>query len=366
MDERALHLQMEIHRHLIELASIADDKNKRLHVEIETQRVAKVNLVTLVNVEFEDQEMGLKLYTNTELPESDYHGEQFKDYLSGSELWGYYDACPAEVVYGEKKESASFLTGSATHSEVLEMHSFDDLYYRGYESPENVIRTQSGVKAKLKELGIKAETKGHFWAWCCALLKADSSLIIEEVEDLLVDYANQGKTKLKPEQYDNAKLMRKQLMQYPTYSEFVINGMCEHSIVGEIEINGEMVKVKTRPDIIYNNSIANYKTAADVKPGKLVRDCYNFGYFAKEYFNAIVYEALTGVFPGIYILAQSKKKPFVCTGIKMTDEMIEIGKSQFEQAFALWKACKDANQYIDYAQNEWLEPEVPAYMLTGL
>lgn len=49
-----MHLQMEIHRHLIELASIADDKNKRLHVEIETQRVAKVNLVTLVNVEFED------------------------------------------------------------------------------------------------------------------------------------------------------------------------------------------------------------------------------------------------------------------------------------------------------------------------
>ena len=124
------------------------------------------------------------------------------------------------------------------------------------------------------------------------------------------------------------------------------------------------VKVKTRPDIIFGQSITNYKTAASAKPKDLVKAAYNHGYFMKEVFNALVFEQFNGYFPQINILAQSKKAPYVCTMFTMTQDMIDIGMAQLQEAFALWSACKDSGQVIDYAQGEILEDlEVEPWML---
>lgn len=306
--------------------------------------------------------MALKLFTNTELPESEYHGEEYKDYLSGSELWEFLSKCPAEAVYGEKKESASLITGSAAHSEVLEMHSFDEIYYRGYEPTEDCLTSDAEIRKYLKDkgrAGFSNKTGEVLWE---AVKQCDPNQHCLREQEKLYAEANEGKQLLPFNIYDNCKAMREQLMQYPSYSQAVIEGDCEYSIVGEMEIGGETVKVKSRPDIIHNGAIINYKTTTDASPDKIVRDSFNFGYLMKEFFNAIVFEALHGYFPVVRILAQSKKKPYVCTGITLTDEQIEIGRLQFEKAFALWKACKDAGAYIDFAQGDWLEVETPQWM----
>ena len=306
----------------------------------------------------------LKLYTNTELPESEYHGEQFKDYLSGSELWGYFDACPAEVVYGEKKDSEALAFGSLVHCAVLEPDVFHAKYARDFEAPENCLTSDAAMKAWLKEHGIAGySTKSNF-ELVEMVKKADANQLCFIDEQAKYQEENEGKEFIKPVIFDQLTAMRDTIDRYPSYSELIDNSVCESSIVGYSELLG--VNVKTRPDVMQSGVICNYKTTSSAKPEHVMRDCYKYGYFMKEYLSALVVQELTGEFPQILILAQSKTAPYVCTGIKMTDEMIEIGKSQFEQAFALWKACKDANQYIDYAQNEWLEPEVPAWMLTGL
>lgn len=308
--------------------------------------------------------MTLKLFTNEELPENEYHGEAYADYLSGSELWAYFDGCPAEYVYGERKETQSLITGSAVHSEVLEMATFDDLYYRGFEPVEGAFTSDAAMKAQLKAIGRTGYSTKAGLALAEMLLEAEPESIIRIVEEKRLADKNEGKTLLPFAQYDMAKAMREQLMNYPNYSEYINHGLCEHSIVGECEILGRTVKVKTRPDIIFGQSITNYKTAASAKPKDLVKAAYNHGYFMKEVFNALVFEQFNGYFPQINILAQSKKAPYVCTMFTMTQDMIDIGMAQLQEAFALWSACKDSGQVIDYAQGEILEDlEVEPWML---
>ena len=298
--------------------------------------------------------MKLQQLTAVELPESEYHGEQYADYLSGSELWAYIDSCPAEYVYGELEKTASLITGSAVHSEVLEMHNFDELYYRGFEPTEESFTSDAAIKAKLKAIGMTGYSTKKGQELYDQLLKAEPTSIIKNVEDAKLAELNEGKTLLSYKDYDLAKAMREQLMQYPTYAEYVQNGECEASIVGECELFGRTVKVKTRPDIVYGNSITNYKTAASAKPSDLVRHSFKYGYFMKEVFNALVFEQLHGHFPCINILAQSKKAPYVCTMFEMTQDMIDVGMALLQQAFDLWAQCKDAGVVVDYAQGEIL------------
>lgn len=307
--------------------------------------------------------MTLQHLTAQELPEYEYHGEQYADYLSGSELWDYIDTCPAEYVYGEKKETQSMITGSAVHSEVLEMHSFDDFYYRGFEPTDDTLTSDAAVKSRLKELGIAGySTKSGKDLWDM-LLNAEPDSLIEKNEIRKMEEANPDRTMLPFAQYDMVKAMRKQLMQYPVYAEYINDGLCESSIVGECELFGRKVKVKVRPDIILGNSITNYKTAASAKPSDLIRSSARNGYFMKEVFNAIVVEQLTGTFPKIYILGQSKKAPYVCTMFEMTQDMIDIGMAQLEKAFSLWCECQDAGVVVDYAQGEILKDlEVEQWM----
>lgn len=298
--------------------------------------------------------MALQKLTATELPESEYHGEQYADYLSGSELWAYIDSCPAEYVYGERKETKSLVTGSAVHSEVLEMHSFDELYYRGFEPTEESFTSDAAVKAQLKKIGIAGYSSKSGKDLYDMLLKAEPDAIIKGMEEAKLAEENEGKILLSFKDYDMAKAMREQLMQYPNYAEYVTQGECESSIVGECVLFDRKVLVKTRPDIIHSNSITNYKTATSAKPADLIRQCFNNGYFMKEVFNALVFEQLNGYFPEINIMAQSKKAPYVCTMFSMTQEMIDVGLAQLQKAFDLWVQCKDAGVVVDYAQGEIL------------
>jgi len=299
-------------------------------------------------------EMTLKKITSDKLPESVYHGEQYIDYLSGSELWAYIDSCPAEYVYGDKKETKSLLTGSAVHSEILEMQIFDDIYYRGFEPTKDTLCSDEKVKARLKAIGVAGYSTKKGNELYDMLLKAEPTSEIKKVEEFKLEEAHKGKTMLSYEDYDMAKAMREQLMQYPNYSEYVLQGECESSIVGECVLFGRNVMVKTRPDIIHGRSITNYKTASSAKPSDLIRQCFNDGYLLKEVFNALVFEQMYGYFPQINILAQSKKTPYVCTMFSMTQEMIDVGMEQLHQAFDIWSQCQDSGVVIDYAQGEIL------------
>lgn len=306
--------------------------------------------------------MTLKLFTNTELPESEYHGEEYKDYLSGSELWEFLSKCPAEAVYGEKKDTPALQFGSQSHTAVLEHEIFTQKYARDFEAPEGCLMSDTAMKSWLKAHGIAgySSKKGMELVEMVHKAEPEQKCFIDEQAKYQSEH--EGKEFLKPELYDQLEAMRSTMSIYPSYQGMIDNGLIEHSIVGESELLG--LPVKVRPDIADTDAhvICNYKTTNSANPDDVIRDSFKYGYFMKEYLNAIIYQEMFGEFPTIRILAQSKSAPYVCTGITLTEEQIEIGRLQFEKAFALWKACKDAGAYIDHAQGEWLEVETPQWM----
>lgn len=305
--------------------------------------------------------MTLKKYTSAEMPEAVYHGQEMSEHVSGSVLWDYINRSPAEAVFGEKKDSAALKFGSMAHMAVLEPEFFAETYARDFEAPEGCLTSDASMKSWLKERGIAgySNKKGMDLVAMVKTAEPDQLCFIDE--QAKYQARHDGKEFIKPDIYDQLITMRDTMAIYPKYKDMIDGGTIEGSIVGSSEIIGMQVKVK--PDIWNGPVICNYKTVSSAKPDDVLRDCHKFGYFMKEYLNALIVSELTGEFPEIRILAQSKTAPYVVTGITFTEEQVDIGRAQLEKALSLYKACKDADAYIDYSQGGFLELETPQYML---
>jgi hypothetical protein len=304
----------------------------------------------------------MKIYSNSELTDDIYHGEQYAEYLSGSELWAFLDKCPAEAKYGEPKKTDALAIGSMIHMAILEPELFAEKYARDFEPQEDCLTSDAAMKTWLKSHGITgySSKKGFDLVEMVHMAEPSQKCLIDEKQKYQIEH--KGKEFIKPDLYDQIKGMASTMARYPSYSQFIADSNREHSIIGHSEVFDCLVK--TKPDIWRDGVICNYKTTTNASPEQIIRDAFKFGYFMKEVFTATIVEELTGEWPVIKILAQSKNKPYVVTGITLTDEQIEIGKAQLAEAVALWKACKKANAYIDYAQGQWLEIDTPQYMIS--
>lgn len=307
--------------------------------------------------------MKLQMHTNEQLSDDVYHSEEFKDFLSGSELWEFIDKSPAEAVYGEKKDTEAFKFGSLVHCAILEPELFERKYAMDFKASEDCLTSDAAMKAWLKAHGIAGYSSQKGFELVGMVKKAEPNQMCFIDEQRKYQELHEGKEFIKPAIFEQLQGMRETMQRYVSYQSLIDSSDCEVSITGESELlNGQ--KVQVRPDIFQKGCICNYKTTNNAKPDHVIADSFKLGYFMKEYFNALIVSELTGDFPEVLILAQSKVAPYVVTGIKLTDEQLEIGRIQFEKAFALWSACKDAGAYIDYAQGEWLEVETPQWMVS--
>ena len=306
----------------------------------------------------------LKHYTSQEMPESVYHSQEMDEYVSGSVLWDYFNRSPAEAVYGEKKDTAALQFGSMAHMAVLEPELFEKTYARDFEAPEGCLTSDAAMKSWLKAHGVTGYSAKKGMELVAMVKKAEPEQLCFIDEQAKYQANNEGKEFIKPDIYDQLMTMRDTMSMYPGYKDMIDGAVIEGSIVGYSDLIGMPVKVK--PDIWNEPVICNYKAVSSAKPDDVLRDCFKFGYFTKEYLNALIVSELTGEFPEVRILAQCKTAPYVVTGITLTPEQIEIGRVQLEQALELYKACKDAGAYIDYTQGSFIEVETPAWMLKDI
>lgn len=306
--------------------------------------------------------MTLKHYTSQEMPEDKYHGDELADYVSGSVLWDFFNRSPAEAVYGEPKDTAALQFGTLAHLAVLEPVLFHEQYARDFEAPEGCLTSDSSIKSWLKERGISGYStkKGFDLVTMVHQADPDQKCFIDEQRKY--QEANSGREFIKPDMYDQLTTMARTMAGYESYEHMIALGIIESSIVGYSERFGLDVKVK--PDIWCGNVICNYKTTNSAKPDDIIRDCFKYGYLMKEFFNASIVAEYKGEFPKIRILAQCKNAPYIVTGIELNEEQIEIGRVQLENALALYKACKEADAYIDHSQGGFLDVETPPWMIT--
>ena len=300
--------------------------------------------------------MNWKVYTPQDLSNEEY---QEHEAVSGSGLATIYRQSPAHYKFQEKEETAALAFGIAAHSMILEPEAFDAEFVRGIDVEQypDALVTQKDMQAWLKDRGQKVS--GSKPDLIGRILDIEPDTHVLDVLNTSHADENEGKTILKPEDFDAVQSMRNSIMQDDSMLEMLKGGFAEYSLIGEMY----NVDVKTRPDLITSaGGIIQYKTTQDCHPAEFGRKIDNYGYLLKA---ALEWECFTrcyGSEPKYHIwLAQEKKAPFVWKPYHMTADALSIGRTQLDTALQIYEKCLEEDKWPAYGSE--IEPiQIPDWL----
>ncbi len=167
--------------------------------------------------------------------------------------------------------------------------------------------------------------------------KADWAAFLEEAGD---------KTLVTEEQYCEVTRMCNRLNKTDLVPSLIERSQIEKSIFFTHEETG--LQCKVRPDMWFDDVVADLKTTADASYYKFQRSCVNFGYFLQA---AMIKEALKslGIEMRTFVNVCIETKPPYATGVYIFgEEPLTYGVNQFHRLMKLYKECKDANEWPGY------------------
>lgn len=297
----------------------------------------------------------IQIFKPDELGNDEYHGEKWAAYSSGSELWAVYQSCAAEVEFGEKKETAALHFGTASHSAILEPEVFDSQFVRGLDPDDFELKTDAAIKSKLKEMGIKGYSTKSGFDLISLLLQCDPDAMPLALAQAIQDYECkfEDKTIVKHSDYDQIKVMRDTLFNYPSYAELLNGSTNELSIFAEIQIGDKWYKVKCRPDAITKDKqVPDYKTTRSIEPEFFGKQAHDAGYWFKMSFTLDIVNLALGSGHTASLLAQSKTAPYLVQKYNLTENQLNIGREQYQMALMSWQQCKDSENFPAYFDGE--------------
>jgi len=295
----------------------------------------------------------VKIYSRDEITNEQYHEET--DHISGSSLTQILNDCPAAWKYGEKEETKALLFGTAGHASILEPDLFAADYYRipdavDYEGNENLLATDTAVKAYLKSVGYKGYSTLKGNALYAAVSDCDPNMIcLRDLQSIEAD-KNPGKTGLSAKDFDNLFKMKSAVIANG-YDKYINGADVEVSIFCEIEIDSSWYAVKIKPDVLSSGVVIDYKTTNSAHPEEFGKQAHRMGYWLKmalqhDVLLAMAYSGFIEYF-GNYplLLAQSKRSPFIPQMYQLTEEQIDIGRGEYITALKTYKHCEENGYY---------------------
>lgn len=300
-----------------------------------------------------------KIYTPAELSNPAY---QALPETSGSSLVTVYNESPAHDRYQERDETPALKFGIAAHAMLLEPEAFAAEFVRDIDEEQypDALVTQNDMKEWLKSRGQKVS--GNKPELVERILALEPNTHILDVLKQAHQDANEGKTILKPEDFDAVQEMRSTILQDDDMRAMLEGGFAEYSLVGQLSGVG----VKTRPDLITSaGGIVQYKTTLTAHPVEFGRKLDGYGYLLKA---ALEWECFTvcyGQEPAYYIwLAQEKKSPFIWKPYNLTEEALTIGRVQLDTALKIYARCLESGNWPAYGNEiepvqlpEWLKKQ---------
>lgn len=309
----------------------------------------------------------IKIFKADELSNDDYHGERFKDYSSGSELWSVFKSCPFEVAHSKQKNTAALHFGTATHSAILEPAEFDKYFVKSVCKDDFELKTDADIKSKLKELGQTGYTKLCYNDLVSTLLRLSHNsmpyslaVLLQQIECDLKGQTIVSGAPIKhqdgttsPSKYDSILDMRSMMFHQPKNVELLSGADVELSIFAEVEINGSWHKVKCRPDVITKDKqVPDYKTTRSIEPIEFGKQSFNLGYYFKMAFTLDIVNWAMGGGYRASLLAQSVNAPFLTQKYNLTEKQIEVGREQYASTLEEWTQCKEQSNYTGYYDSE--------------
>ncbi len=306
----------------------------------------------------------IQVFENGQLSNDDYHGEKYADYASGSSLHLLFTECPAALKFGDKEETAALHFGTASHAAMLEPEMFDKLFVKAISKDDFEISSDAAIKAFLKKVGRTGYTTKKYADLVIMAFESDENVKIFSIESLLQEYecAALGQTLVKADDYDMILQMRETLFADPDNVELFKGATFELSVICEIEIAGTWHKVKIRPDIVTaNGCVPDYKTTANMNPEKFGRQAHEAGYWFKQ---AFVCDILSAAYDSHFkagLLAQGKKAPHIHQLYWLTQDQLQVGREQYQQALRMFTECTNADVWPAYF-NGPTELQTPQYV----
>lgn len=294
-----------------------------------------------------------------EMTNEQYHSEQ--DHVSGSFLSTLFFSCPAKAKFAPRKDASHFVFGTTAHTNILEQERFDSEYIRHPDPSEfkDLITSEAGIKSFLKSEGVA----GYSTKTLEGLLKmVDATGKSPNIWHRIVadtEKAAKGRIIVPGKDYDRVQQMRDVIMNNGQMREVVLSGVPELSIF--VVINGVLVKVRL-DRVTADSSIIDYKSTRDASQEGFGRLAYNLGYYLKMALQHDVFEIAYGYAPtSVKLLAQEKEDPFLAKMYRMTEWQLDLGRQQYMAALAIYKRCKELDQWPTYGlsndEEELFTPE---------
>lgn len=311
----------------------------------------------------------MKVYFNNELSNEAYHADT--EHINGSGLWNIYDRCPAAWRYkdDEDEQSKALIFGTGSHTALLEPERFLAEYARmpvvddfpkDKDGNRTVLVTVSDMNSWAKERGIKG-LSGKSKDEVIKIIQATGEQVkIYDVIRADAEKAAAGKQMLEGNDFDAIQQMRAVIHSDPYFRSVFTGGYSEVSVLGELM--GEPSKV--RYDYLSTGAdIWDYKTTVSAKPEEFFRHAARLGYFMKMAMQHDMFVAAYGYAPrSVNLLAQEKKSPYIHTGIRLSEEQLQIGRIQLRSAMDIYKACKRENSWPSYSMgSKVIEMETPEW-----
>lgn len=303
----------------------------------------------------------MPLFTSKQLSNEAYHA---LPEVGGSTLVKIYNDCPAAWKYGENEPTKALVDGIAAHVCVLEPSLFAERFVRGIDPADYplALDTNKSMESWLKDRGIKGYSGKSKSELVDMVLAAEpSQQILEAMErDFLA--ANDGKTIVKPKDFDMITAMRGAIYRQPDYKHMLTSTDGNYPLEFELSFispNG----TKVRWDCITaDGAIEDYKTCMSAHPNEFSKSAARNGYWLKMAFQHDHFVEAFGERPKhVGLLAQSKRHPYIPQNYILTDEQLRVGRQQYQEAIDTYNRCMDTGIWPAYGGGSMPLP-TPSYL----
>lgn len=317
------------------------------------------------------------VFKNGSMPNEVYHAQPG---ISSSGLATIISDCLAAYKYADPDDLPQRVLefGTASHAALLEQATFEANFYRDIsEDDEGVVGSDRGcdsaVKALLKEMGVpKYSTLSGDELYALAL-QADPNMKILCVERKKLADANQGKTAVRPADWDKLMKMRRVMMAHPEFKHILAaeNMFFETSIFCQVKVQGcdDWIDVKIRPDVITKSRLVpDYKTTGrSTSPATAFgfeRHAIGMMYHVRMWFICDVLSAIYGGDPfKPTLLAQCTVTPFIPAHFELDHPAVQWdARRKYTEGLVMYaNAIKTGKWPAPYSRTQQLMP--PHWMI---
>ena len=173
--------------------------------------------------------------------------------------------------------------------------------------------------------------------------------------------ANQDKTILSLEEYNQCLAIRDAVRKHPKASQLLSDGQAETSMVWADPETG--IQCKGRLDWLRPHILADLKTSRHILPRRFWRDAVDFQYHVQLAFYMDGLAVCTGLAErNIYMICVQSTAPHDVIVYPIADYILDAGRERYQEWLRAVKSCREKGEWPGYSDN-YVEPEFPEWAL---